>query len=200
MFSSCCSSYSFTEPCSERVPNFSPAHRALIVPCPSFLVPSSLLIPSSLPASFFSCHVPTFRPLPEVFEVKMTSRQRRKRESTSPKASSRPELLPLIPEGMEVTSPARLEGGPSRAGPWQEPSSPSGSEALIAETPSRRELAAVHPWLEPKQAALLWRCGIAFEDTCCSKSRNDSGPRLKGTSEEHTVRQRGTRVLELRLA
>ena len=191
---SCCSSYSVTEPSSERVPNFSLAQHALIVPC------LSCLVPPSLPSPFFSYHVPTFRPLPEVFEIKMTSRQRRRREATSPKASSRPELLPLLPEGTEVTSPAGLEGRPSRAEPWQEPLRPSGSEALIAETPSRRELAAVHPWLEPKQAALLWRCGIAFEDTCCSKSRNESGPQLKGHQQSTQCVKRGTRVLELRLA
>ena len=130
-----------------------------------FPPPSSLPISSSLPFLFFSYHVLSFRPL---LAVKMMSPRSRRREPTSPEASSRPGLLSPLPEETEATTSGAMLEGPSRAEPSREPLRPRRSEASIAEIPSRPEFAAVLPQLEPKQAALLWRCGIAFEDACCT--------------------------------
>ena len=116
-------------------------------------------------------------------------------------AASRPapaQDLPMTPYGVSLRSETvqELPGGsevvmlpdedePSRSEPAQE--LPRGSETMLLDEvqnlplrgegamsrkiPSRPELVPAPPKLEPKQAALLWRCGIAFKDTCCSQGR-----------------------------
>ena len=65
-------------------------------------------------------------------------------------------------------------GASSSLVPSQEP---PGERAAMSsdEAPSRSALVPAIPKLTPKQAALLWRCGIAFKDTCCSKSGKTGG-------------------------
>ena len=115
-------------------------------------------------------------------------------------AASRPapaQDLPMTPDGVSLRSETvqELPGGreavmlpeeePSRSEPAQE--LPRGSETMLLDEvqnlplrgegatslkiPSRSELVPAPPKLEPKEAALLRRCGIAFKDTCCNQGR-----------------------------
>ena len=109
----------------------------------------------------------------------------REEEAMTPDgAPLRSESSQQPPRGSEVMVCPDDEA-PSRSQPAQE--LPRGSETMLLdevqnlqlrgegamslEIPSRSELVSMLPKLEPKQAALLWRCGIAFKDTCCSQAK-----------------------------